>query len=98
MERAVAVLGLAALVGVGWLASTNRRAVPWRTVAIAFALQLAIALFVLRTPFGESLFVLINGLAVAFIASADTGIEFLFSSWTEQVLNAEGQRSEEHTV
>ena len=91
MERAVAVLGLAALVGVGWLASTNRRAVPWRTVAIAFALQLAIALFVLRTPFGESLFVLINSLAVAFIASADAGIEFLFGSWPEQVLNAEGQ-------
>ncbi len=91
MERAVAVLGLAALVGVGWLASTNRRAVPWRTVAIAFALQLAIALFVLRTPFGESLFVLINGLAVAFIASADAGIEFLFGSWPEHVLNAEGQ-------
>ncbi len=91
MERAIGLLGLAVLVGVGWLASTNRRTVRWRTVAVAFALQLAIALFVLRTPFGEWLFRGVTTLAVAFIQSADGGIEFLFGRWPEQVLGPEGE-------
>ncbi len=91
MERAIGLLGLAVLVGAGWLASTNRRAVRWRTVAVAFALQLAIALFVLRTPFGEWLFRGVTTLAVAFIQSADGGIEFLFGRWPEQVLGPEGE-------
>ncbi len=91
MERAIGLLGLAVLVGVGWLASTNRRAVRWRTVAVGFALQLAIALFVLRTPFGEWIFRGLTDLAMAFIQSADGGIEFLFGRWPERVLGPEGE-------
>jgi len=91
MERAIGGVGIAVLVAVAWLASTNRRAVPWRTVAVGFGLQLAIALFVLRTPFGEAAFHVANDLALAFISSADAGIEFLFGRWPEQVLGPEGE-------
>ncbi len=91
MERAIGLLGLALLFGVAWLASTNRRAVRWRPVAVAFALQVAIALLVLRTPFGAAFFGLVNELAVAFISSADAGIDFLFGSWPERVLGPQGE-------
>ncbi len=91
MERLVPLVGVAALIGLGWLASTRRNRVPWRSVGIALALQLGIALLVLRTPFGEGLFGLLNDLAVTFISSADRGIEFLFGSWPESVLDAHGE-------
>ena len=91
MERAIGLLGLALLFGVAWLASTNRRAVRWRPVAVAFALQVAIALLVLRTPFGAAFFGLVNELAVAFISSADAGIDFLFGTWPERVLGPQGE-------
>ncbi len=91
MERAIGLLGLALLLGVAWLASTDRRAVRWRPVAVAFALQVAIALLVLRTPFGAAFFGLVNELAVAFISSADAGIDFLFGSWPERVLGPQGE-------
>ncbi len=91
MERAVGLLGVATLVAVGWLASTNRRAVPWRALGIAFGLQLALALLVLRTPFGQGLFALLNDVAVAFISSADRGIEFLFGRWPDTVLGGDGE-------
>ena len=91
MERAIGLLGLALLIGVAWLASTDRRAVRWRPAGVAFALQVAIALLVLRTPFGGAFFGLVNQLAVAFISSADAGIEFLFGTWPERVLGPQGE-------
>ncbi len=91
MERAIGLLGLALLFGVAWRASTTRRAVRGRPVAVAFALQVAIALLVLRTPFGAAFFGLVNELAVAFISSADAGIDFLFGTWPERVLGPQGE-------
>lgn len=91
MERAVALVGVAVLVGIAWLASTDRRAIEWRTVLIALALQLALALFALRTPFGEAALSVINAGVSAFIASADSGIDFVFGSWPEELMGADGE-------
>jgi CNT family concentrative nucleoside transporter len=90
MERAIGLGGLCALLLIGWLASTNRRAIPWRSVGVAMVLQLLIALFALRTPVGLVIFEWINDAAVAFMGAADHGIEFLFGSWPETVLGADG--------
>jgi CNT family concentrative nucleoside transporter len=90
MERAIGLVGLAALLGVAWLASVRRDAIPWRTVAVALLLQLGIALLVLRTPFGTVFFELVTDVAVAFIRSADAGIEFMFGRWPEALLGPDG--------
>ncbi len=91
MERAVSVVGVFALLGVAYAVSTNRRAIRWRTIAIALALQLAIALLVLRTPWGAWLFERVNDAADAFVAAAGAGIEFVFGRWPEQVMGPDGQ-------
>ncbi len=91
MERAVSVVGVFALLGVAYAVSTNRRAIRWRTVAIALALQLAIALLVLRTPWGAWLFGRVNDAADAFVAAAGAGIEFVFGRWPEQVMGPDGR-------
>lgn len=91
IERATGLVGIFVLIGIGWLFSTSRRAVPWRTVWASLALQLAIALAILRSPVGEGFFVAANDLAIAFLGYADRGIEFVFGRWPEQVLGAEGE-------
>jgi CNT family concentrative nucleoside transporter len=91
IERATGLVGIFVLLGVGWLFSTDRRAVRWRTVWTSLALQLAIALAILRTPVGEGFFVAANDLAVAFLGYADRGIEFVFGRWPERVLGPEGE-------
>jgi CNT family concentrative nucleoside transporter len=88
--RATALAGIAVLLGIAWSLSTARRAVRWRSVGVALALQVAIALAVLRTPFGRAVFAWLNDLAVAFVGAADAGIEFMFGRWPREVMGAEG--------
>ena len=91
MDRAVGALGIACMVAIAWLASTQRRSVDWRSVGIAFALQLAIAFLFLRTGVGDALFGRLNDAAVAFIAAADRGIDFVFGRWPPRVMGEEGR-------
>jgi CNT family concentrative nucleoside transporter len=90
VERAVALLGIAGLLAVAWSVSIARRAVRWQTVGVALALQLGIAVLVLRTPFGRAVFGWLNDVAVSFVAAADAGIEFVFGRWPARVLGADG--------
>ncbi|MCH2101728.1 MAG: NupC/NupG family nucleoside CNT transporter [Planctomycetes bacterium] len=50
------LLGIAALLGIGWLLSLDRRSVRWRPVLVGIALQWLLALLVLRTPLGQRFF------------------------------------------
>ncbi|MEX2206232.1 MAG: nucleoside transporter C-terminal domain-containing protein [Myxococcota bacterium] len=91
MERAMGLVGVVCLVAIAFALSTNRKAVQWRPVGIALGIQLAIALLVLRTPFGASFFAWVNDGAAAFIGAANVGIEFVFGAWPESVLGPDGQ-------
>jgi CNT family concentrative nucleoside transporter len=91
MERGVGLVGLGVLLGIAWLFSTNRRAIAWRSVGLALLLQLVIAAVILRTALGEAFFAAANDLAVAFISSANHGIEFVFGAWPEVLLGPEGK-------
>jgi len=90
MERAIGVVGIAVLLALAWLASTQRRAIHWGPISLAMALQFAIAWIALRTGIGAWLFEQSTHLAVAFIGYADHGIEFMFGSWPKEVLGADG--------
>jgi concentrative nucleoside transporter, CNT family len=91
LERGISALGVLVLLGTAYALSTNRRAVRVSTVGLALALQLGIALAVLRTPWGAWLFARLNDGAEAFVAAAGAGIEFVFGRWPERVLGADGQ-------
>jgi len=91
MERAIPVLGIAVLIAIGWIFSTNRRAIAWPLIGIALALQSVIAFIALRTDLGAIAFAAINDAVLVFISAADAGIDFVFGAWPQRVMGPEGE-------
>ncbi|GIU13729.1 NupC/NupG family nucleoside CNT transporter [Shewanella sp. MBTL60-007] len=74
------ILGIVALLIVGYLFCNAKKQVNWRTVGGALIIQLAIAGFVLATSFGSSvLLALSNGVANV-LGFAAKGISFVFGN------------------
>ena len=74
----IGIFGIAAILGIAWLLSSNRRAIRLRVVGAAFALQAGIAILVLRTEWGQAaLHGLSNGVS-ALLGYAGAGTSFLF--------------------
>ena len=78
MSGAVSVLGLAALLGVAWAVSTDRRRFPWRIVLWSLALQAVLALLVLRSPFGAAALSAVADAVDLALRQANAGIELVF--------------------
>ncbi len=77
-SKLLGVAGIAVILGIAVLLSTNRRAIRLRIVGAAFALQAAIALFVFKTTIGVAT---IKGMSFAvanLLGYANQGTEFLF--------------------
>lgn len=72
------MMGIVVLLGVAWLFSENRRAVPWRLVVSGLILQVLIALLMLKIPLSRQVFVKLNGLVLAFQEATTAGTSFVF--------------------
>jgi len=78
VDIAHALAGVASLVALSWLASEDRRAVPWRIVASGIALQALLAALLLLVPVvREAVFSLNEALAVLERAT-QAGTSFVF--------------------
>jgi CNT family concentrative nucleoside transporter len=84
MSALVSLLGMAALLGIAVLASSNRRAIRLRSVLGAFLVQVGLGAFVLFTPWGQAVLGALSKLVQAIIVSGDKGITFLFGPLAEQ--------------
>jgi concentrative nucleoside transporter, CNT family len=78
MERLVSALGFVVFLAIAFLFSTNRSAVRWRTVAWGIALQVAIAVIIIKAPFGFGVFSFIGMLVGKFLDFSDAGSRFVF--------------------
>ena len=72
------LLGMAVLLGIAFALSRHRRAVNWRTVGVAFALQLGLGAFVLYSPQGREVLAKLSEGVVAVMDYGNSGIAFLF--------------------
>ena len=78
MHIVMGLVGIISLVLIAIIFSNNRKAINLRTVGGAFAIQVAIAAFVILTPFGASILGSISAGVQVVIDSANAGINFLF--------------------
>lgn len=71
-------LGIAILLLVAYLFSSNRKAIRWRTVGGAFAIQVLLGAFVLYVPFGQDVLYAVAAGVAKIISFTNAGIQFMF--------------------
>lgn len=81
--RIVSGVGLLVMISVAWLCSSDRRHFPWRTVLWGLALQLGLALLLLKTVAGGAFFVGVNAAAAGLIAYTERGVAFVMGPLME---------------
>lgn len=74
------LLGLVILVGIGYLLSTNRKAISWRVVGLGLLTQVIIAVLVLKVPAVQYFFELIGRIFIKILDFSKDGSAFLFES------------------
>ncbi len=84
MHRLVGVLGLATMMGVAWLLSTNRRAIRLKTIGWGLGLQIVFAFLVLRWTFGQDILARAGAGVNWFLDFSYAGSDFLFGKLGEQ--------------
>jgi CNT family concentrative nucleoside transporter len=79
MSRMVqSAVGLVALAGIAWAVSENRRAVSWRFTAAGLALQLAVALVLIKLPGAQYVLVALNHVVGMLQKASLAGTSFVF--------------------
>src|ERR1039458_1546930 len=72
------LLGLAMILGLAWCVSEHRRRIPLRTVFGGIALQIALAVLLLRFPPATRVFFLLDDAVNALQKATDAGTGFVF--------------------
>lgn len=72
------LVGLAAILALAFLISSNRGRIPWRTVVVGLAIQIGFAVLVLRWSVGKDVLDFVSGQVEALIGYTNEGIDFLF--------------------
>jgi CNT family concentrative nucleoside transporter len=78
MGRLTGVLGIAVILGLAYIFSTDRRAIKMKTIAWGLGLQLALGLFVLRVPSGQVIFQTLGAGAKHLLDFSYVGSAFIF--------------------
>lgn len=71
-------VGLAALTGLCWLFSRDRRAIDWRLVGVGLAFQLVLAAVILKVPYADRPIEWISAFFVSLLGFTDAGTRFVF--------------------
>ncbi|MFN8863116.1 MAG: NupC/NupG family nucleoside CNT transporter [Flavobacteriales bacterium] len=87
MDILRALIGIVFLVGVGYLLSSDRKHIPWALVIKGIALQIVLALHILKVPFVEDLFDLIARAFVKVTSFAGNGVDFLLGTFVERTVD-----------
>jgi CNT family concentrative nucleoside transporter len=72
------LLGIAFIIFLAWLVSENRRAFPVRTVVAGVAMQLVLALVLLKVPMARDGLFALNGVVAALTEATKAGTSFVF--------------------
>lgn len=78
MYRLISILGMAALLGIAFLLSNNRRKIKIRTVVVGLGIQFFLGVILLWWRPGAEAFRWLSGQVYAFLKLSQVGINFLF--------------------
>ncbi|QFT84409.1 Nucleoside permease NupX [Halomonas sp. THAF12] len=78
MTLLMSLIGIATLIAIAVLFSSNRRAIRLRTVGGAFAIQAGIGAFVLYVPAGQEVLATVSEAVSQVVLYANDGIDFVF--------------------
>ena len=74
------LLGMAVLIGIAWLVSSNRKKINWSLVGKGLLMQLIFAFLILYVPAVEAVFAYISKMFIRVIGFTQDGTNFLFGS------------------
>ncbi|MBV7317620.1 NupC/NupG family nucleoside CNT transporter [Shewanella sp. NIFS-20-20] len=78
MQIIVSILGIISLLAIAYFASENRKAINYRTVGVAFVLQLTMGAFVIFSSFGQAVIYNMAEVVSNVIGYSNAGMSFLF--------------------
>lgn len=78
MERFIGVIGIVVIFLIAFLMSNNKKAINYKTVAIGFLLQIALAVFIFVFPIGKNIFLFIGAFIEKIVGFAYEGGAFVF--------------------
>lgn len=78
MDRLIGLIGFGLILGIAFALSNNRKAINYRTVGMGLLLQFGLAVFILRTEIGHTLFHWLGEKVQKLLSFADKGAEFVF--------------------
>jgi CNT family concentrative nucleoside transporter len=78
MERFTGLIGIALIFSIAFAMSNNRKAINYRLVFSGIGIQLALALFILKTTIGQDIFGFLASGVKKLLSFSDQGAEFIF--------------------
>ncbi|AGY82507.1 MULTISPECIES: NupC/NupG family nucleoside CNT transporter [Carnobacterium] len=78
MSRVITVLGIIVMLGILFLLSDNKKAINKRTVGVALAAQLVLALFLIKVPVGSWIIEQLAAGVTKLFSFANEGLSFVF--------------------
>ena len=83
MARFTGVIGIIIILGLAYLWSNNRKAINIRLVVSGLALQLALAIFILKVPVGQEVFAWLGKVINKLLDFSQEGGMFVFGDLTK---------------
>ncbi|MGV3538828.1 MAG: NupC/NupG family nucleoside CNT transporter [Rufibacter sp.] len=80
MNRFTGLIGIVLILGIAYLLSNNRKAINLRLVTVGLLLQLGLAFFILKVPFGQMIFQKFGHFITQILSFSDRGAEFVFGA------------------
>lgn len=78
MKILLNILGLVLSIGLCWLLSYNRKAIPWKRTGIALVAELVMAFIIVKVPIGQKIITVLSDGITAVINCGNEGLEFVF--------------------
>jgi CNT family concentrative nucleoside transporter len=80
MDRFIGFIGIALILGIAYLMSNNRKAINFRIVGMGLLIQASLAVFILKTPVGKSIFGWLGRAVTKVLSFSDEGAKFVFGA------------------